>query len=46
MVNWLTSEYKMEPWAAHLLVGYQARYDTVTVAGTVALKIPKKQLPQ
>jgi acetamidase/formamidase len=46
MVNWLTSEYKMEPWAAHLLVGYQGRYDIVTVAGSVALKIPKKQLPQ
>lgn len=45
MVNWLTSEYKMEPWAAHLLIGYQARYDVVTVAGSVALKIAKKQLP-
>ena len=46
MVNWLTSQYKMEPWAAHLLIGYQGRYDVVTVAGSVALKIPKKQLPQ
>jgi acetamidase/formamidase len=46
MVNWLTSDYKMEPWAAHLLVGYQGRYDIVTVAGSVALKIPKKALPQ
>lgn len=45
MVNWLTTEYKMEPWAAHLLIGYQGRYDIVTVAGSVALKIPKKQLP-
>jgi acetamidase/formamidase len=45
MVNWLTSEYKLEPWAAHLLIGYQGRYDIVTVAGTVALKIPKKVLP-
>ncbi len=36
----------MEPWAAHLLIGYQGRYDVVTVAGTVALKISKKQLPQ
>lgn len=45
MVNWLTSEYKMEPWAAHLLIGYQGRYDVVTVAGSVALKIAKKQLP-
>lgn len=45
MVNWLTSEYKMEPWAAHLLIGYQGRYDIVTVAGSVGLKIPKSQLP-
>jgi len=45
MVNWLTSEYKMEPWAAHLLIGYQGRYDIVTVAGSVALRIPKQQLP-
>ena len=45
MVNWLTTEYKMEPWAAHLLIGYQGRYDIVTVAGSVALKIPKNQLP-
>jgi acetamidase/formamidase len=45
MVNWLTSEYKMEPWAAHLLIGYQGRYDVVTVAGSVALRIPRTQLP-
>jgi amidase len=45
MLNWLTSEYKMEPWAAHLLIGYQGRYDIVTVAGSVALRISKKQLP-
>jgi amidase len=46
MVNWLTTQYKMEPWAAHMLIGYQGRYDIVTVAGSVALRIPKKQLPQ
>jgi amidase len=45
MVNWLTADYKLEPWAAHLLIGTQARYDIVTVAGTVALKISKKVLP-
>jgi amidase len=45
MVNWLTSEYKMEPWAAHLLIGYQGSYDIVTVAGSVGLKLPKTQLP-
>ena len=46
MASWLVSEYKMEPWAAHLLIGYQGQYDVVTVAGTVALKIPKDQLPR
>ena len=45
MVNWLVKEYKLEPWAAHLLVGYQGKYDVVTVAGSMALKIPKKYLP-
>jgi acetamidase/formamidase len=45
MVNWLTADYKLEPWAAHLLIGAQAQYDIVTVAGTVALKIPKRVLP-
>jgi acetamidase/formamidase len=46
MVNWLVREYKMEPWAAHLLVGYQGRYDVVTVAGSIALRIPRASLPR
>ena len=46
MVRWLVNEYQLEPWAAHLLIGYQARYDVVTVMGSMALKIPKKHLPQ
>jgi hypothetical protein len=45
MVRWLTEEYKIEPWAAHLLIGYQGRYDVVTVAGSVALRISKRLLP-
>lgn len=45
MINWLTTEYKMEPWAAHLLIAYQAKYDVVTVAGSMALRIPKASLP-
>ena len=45
MVRWLVADYGLEPWAAHLLVGYQSRYDVVTVAGSMALKIPKKYLP-
>ncbi|MCI0417654.1 MAG: acetamidase/formamidase family protein [Acidobacteria bacterium] len=45
MVNWLTTEYKVEPFAAHLLIGYQGEYDVVTVAGSMALKIAKRHLP-
>ena len=44
MVQWLTNDYGLEPWAAHLLVGYQGRYDVVTVAGSVGLRIPKSIL--
>jgi acetamidase/formamidase len=46
MVDWLVREYKMELFAAHLLVGYQGRYDVVTVAGSLALRIPKRALPK
>ena len=45
MIAWLVTDYKLEPWAAHLLVGYQGKYDVVTVAGSVALRVPKKFLP-
>jgi acetamidase/formamidase len=46
MVEWLVQQYKLEPWAAHLLIGYQGKYDVVTVAGSMALRIPKQQLPR
>ena len=46
MVEWLTKDYGLEPWAAHLLIGYQGRYDVVTVAGSVALRLPKDRLPK
>jgi len=46
MVEWLVKDYKMEPWAAHLLISYQGRYDVVTVAGSMALRIPKAELPK
>jgi acetamidase/formamidase len=46
MVEWLTKDYGMEPWAAHLLIGYQGRYDVITVAGSVGLRLPKSQLPK
>jgi amidase len=45
MAKWLSADYKLEPWAAHMLIGYQGKYDVVTVAGSMALKIPRKYLP-
>jgi hypothetical protein len=36
----------MEPWAAHLLIGMVGRYDVVTVAGSMALRVPKAHLPK
>jgi amidase len=44
MVRWLESDYQLEPWAAHQLIGAVGKYDVATVAGTMALKIPKKYL--
>jgi amidase len=45
MIRWLTADYQLEPWAAHQLIGAVGRYDVVTVAGSMALKIPTKYLP-
>ncbi|MBI1898754.1 MAG: acetamidase/formamidase family protein [Acidobacteria bacterium] len=45
MVRWLVNDYKLEPWAAHMLIGYQGKYDVITVGGSVALRIPKRVLP-
>jgi acetamidase/formamidase len=45
MVRWLTEEYRLEPWAAHVLVAFQGKYDVATVAGSMGLKIPKQYLP-
>ncbi|MGH9657384.1 MAG: acetamidase/formamidase family protein [Bryobacteraceae bacterium] len=46
MAQWLVDEYKLEVWAAHLLIGYQGKYDVVTVMGSMALRIPKSVLPR
>ncbi len=45
MVRWLTKDYGLEPWAAHLFIGYQGKYDVVTVAGSMALRVPRNRLP-
>jgi len=46
MVDWLVTEYGMEAWAAHLLVGYQGQYDVITVQGSMALRLPRSVLPK
>jgi amidase len=46
MVEWLVNDYQMEPWAAHMLVGFAGQYDVVTVQGTMAVRIPKRYVAQ
>jgi acetamidase/formamidase len=46
MVRWLERDYRLEPWAAHMMVGLHGRYQVVTVAGSMALRIPKRWLPK
>jgi amidase len=45
MVRWLVTDYQLEPWAAHQFIGAVGKYDVVTVAGSMALKVPRKYLP-
>jgi acetamidase/formamidase len=45
MLRWLVTDYELEPFAAHLLINTQGRYQVVTVAGSLALRIPKRYLP-
>jgi len=45
MVRWLTEDYGMEPWAAHMLISTKGEYEVVTVMGSAALKIAKRWLP-
>ena len=46
MAAWLVKDYGLEPWAAHLLIGFQGKYDVITVGGSVGLRIPRKALPK
>ncbi len=45
MIRWLTEEYKMDSWVAQDLMAFQGKYDVITVAGSVGLRIPKRYLP-
>ena len=44
MIRWLIEEYGIEPIAAHLLIGHQAKYDVAALSGVMAVKIPKRAL--
>ncbi len=46
MVAWLVKDFGMEEWAAHQLIGMIGRFDVATVAGSMALRIERKYLPQ
>ncbi len=46
MARWLVKDFRLEPWAAHLLIGLEGRYQVVTVAGSMALKVPRRALPR
>ncbi len=44
MVQWLAADHGFEDWAAHTLVGMVGQYDVVTVAGSMALRVPREHL--
>lgn len=44
MLRWLVEEYGVEPVAAHLLIGHQAKYDVAALSGVMAVRIPKRAL--
>lgn len=46
MLRWLVEEYRIEPVAAHLLIGHAARYDVAALSGVMAIRIPKAMLPK
>lgn len=46
MASWLVKDYGLEPWAAHQLIGMSAKYDVITVAGSVGLRIARNLLPR
>jgi hypothetical protein len=44
MLRWLSQEHGFSAQEAHLLIGTRARYDLVTMGGSVALRIPRRDL--
>jgi len=46
MVQWLTSEHKLTPPEAHMLMGTVVEHKIVTYFGTIATMMPRKYLPK
>ena len=44
MLGWL-QEHGLTAQEAHLLIGLQARYDVITIGGSIGLRIPRRGLP-
>ncbi len=41
MLRWLVEDYHYTPSEAHLLLGVQAKYEIITLGGSVGLRVPK-----
>lgn len=44
MLRWLIEEKKMKPAEAHLLIGASASLDIVTLGGSTAVRIPRREI--
>lgn len=44
MLRWLVTEHGFNAQEAHLLIGMRARYDLITLGGTVGLRIPREDV--
>ena len=45
MMRWLVEEYAIEPIAAHLLIGHEARYDVAASSGVWLSKFQRRRFP-
>lgn len=46
LVNWLVSGYGLTVREAHLLLGMKARFDVLSPAGAIAIRVEKSALPR
>ena len=46
MLRWLTEDQGLSPQEARLLIGMRARYDLITLGGSVGLRIGRRDLPR